>query len=288
MDPTVLIIAGVVLVVGLLAFTFSGTLSGKLAAAGRVQLTSVEQLVRTSNVEINVTKLVAVSAGASATIALLAIVLLRPSVLVGCVIVAAAAAAGFFGLRRFVAMKAAGRRKRFLPQLEMALRMMSSSLRVGLGLRQAIVVVTEELEDPARHEFVRVIGRTNIGISILDAIDEVAERMPSSEMMMSARAIRIQSKTGGDLAKVLDGVAETIRARRGLVAKMKSLTAEGRASGMIILALPLVIGGFIMLTQPAMAHSLFTTKIGLSALGLVAALECAAGVSLNKIMSFDV
>jgi tight adherence protein B len=288
MDPTILIIAGVVVVVGLLAFTFAGTLGGTLAGAARAQLASVQLLARASNVETNVPKLLIVTGGISAGSALLAIVLLRPSVPVGCGILAAAAAAGFFGVRRFVAMKAAGRRKKFLPQLEMALRMMSSSLRVGLGLRQAIVIVTQELEDPARHEFVRVIGRTNIGISILDAIDEVAERMPSSEMAMSARAIRIQSKTGGDLAKVLDGVAETIRARRGLVAKMRSLTAEGRASGMIILALPLVIGCFIMLTQPAMAHSLFTTKIGLIALGLVAALETAAALSLNKIMSFDV
>ena len=288
MDPTVPIIGGVVLVVGLLAFTFSGTLTGKVADAARAQLLSVDRLVRTSNVAINVPKLIAVTVGISAVLALSTIVILRPSVFVAFCIVAAAAAAGVFGLRRFVAIKAAGRRKQFLPQLEMALRMMSSSLRVGLGLRQAIVIVTEELDDPARHEFVRVLGRTNIGISILDAIDEVAERMPSSEMMMSARAIRIQSKTGGDLAKVLEGVAETIRARRGLVAKMRSLTAEGRASGMIILALPLVIGGFIMLTQPAMAHSLVATKIGLSALGLVAALEVAAGLSLNKIMSFDV
>ena len=284
MDPTVLIVVGAVLVVGLLAFTFAGTLTG----AARAQVAAVEALVRTSNVDMNVKKVVTIAAGMSGVSALLAIVLLRPPVLVAGIIVAAAAAAGYFGLRRYVTMKAAGRRKRFLPQLEMALRMMSSSLRVGLGLRQAIVVVTEELEDPARHEFVRVIGRTNIGISILDAIDEVAERMPSSEMMMSARAIRIQSKTGGDLAKVLESIAETIRARRGLVAKMRSLTAEGRASGMIILALPLVIGGFIMLTQPAMAHSLTTTKIGLSALGMVAALEGAAALSLNKIMSFDV
>ena len=288
MDPAVLIVVGAVLVAGLLAFTFAGTLTAKIAHAARAQVTSVEQLVRTGNVDVNAKKLVTVTGGLCTAAAFAAIVLLRPSVVVAVCIVAAAAAAGYFGLRRFIAMKTAGRRKRFLPQLEMALRMMSSSLRVGLGLRQAIVVVTEELDDPARHEFVRVIGRTNIGISILDAIDEVAERMPSSEMMMSARAIRIQSKTGGDLAKVLEGVAETIRARRGLVAKMKSLTAEGRASGMIILALPLVIGGFIMLTQPAMAHSLFTTKIGLSALGLVAVLEAAAGLSLNKIMSFDV
>ena len=284
MDPLVLIVGGVAVVVGLLAFTFAGTFAGKMS--GRVA--TIELLVRKGNVDMNVRKLLIVTYGIAGAAAAVPIVVMRPPWLVDCAIIAAAAAGGYFGLRRYIVMKTAGRRKRFLPQLEMALRMMSSSMRVGLGLRQAIVVVTEELEDPARHEFVRVLGRTNIGISILDAIDEVAERMPSSEMSMSARAIRIQSKTGGDLAKVLEAVADTIRARRGLVAKMRSLTAEGRASGMIILALPLVIGGFIMLTQPAMAHSLLTTKIGLSALGLVAALEAAAGISLNKIMAFDV
>ncbi len=284
MDPTVVIVAGVVAVAGLLAFTFSDT----LIAAVRARAASFHVLARAGNVELNVEKLIAVTAGVCAAAALAAILLIRPPWFVAVAIVAAACAGGNFGLRRFVRMKSAARRKRFLPQLEMALRMMSSSLRVGLGLRQAIVIVTEELDDPARHEFARVLGRTNIGISVLDAVDEVAERMPSSEMLMSARAIRIQSKTGGDLAKVLEGVADTIRARRGLVAKMKSLTAEGRASGTIILALPLVIGGFIMLTQPAMAHSLLTTKIGLSALAMVAALESAAAVSLNKIMSFDV
>jgi tight adherence protein B len=284
MDPVILIVIGLTAAVGLGAFTFGGALLDPV----RKLIGSFEAKAKGTNVSMNVTKLVGIAAGIALVIAALVILFFQPPAIVDVVIVGLCAAGAYLGTGTFLKLRFKRRQKAFLSQLEMALRMMSSSLRVGLGLRQAIVIVTEELADPARHEFLRVIGRTNIGIGILDAIDEVAERMPSPEMVLSARAIRVQSKTGGDLAKVLEGVADTIRARRGLVAKMRSLTAEGRASGMIILALPLVIGAFIMLTQPAMGHALLFTKIGLSALGLVAVLEILAGVSLNKIMAFDV
>ena len=96
----------------------------------------------------------------------------------------------------------------FITQLELALRLIAGGLRVGLGLRQALTIVIEELPDPARYEFLRVIGQTNIGVSILDAMDDLAERMPSNETLMMARVIRMQSQTGGDLARVLEQLAE--------------------------------------------------------------------------------
>jgi tight adherence protein B len=284
MDPIILIVIGLTAAVGLGAFTFGGALLNP----GQKLVASFEAKAKGTNVSMNVAKLVAIAGGIALIVAALVILIFAPPVLVDVVVVALCAAGAYLGTGTFLKLTFNRRQKAFVGQLEMALRMMSSSLRVGLGLRQAIVIVTEELVDPARHEFLRVIGRTNIGIGILDAIDEVAERMPSPEMVLSARAIRVQSKTGGDLAKVLENVADTIRARRALVAKMRALTAEGRASGMIILALPLVIGAFIMLTQPAMGHALLFTKIGLSSLALVAVLETLAGVSLNKIMAFDV
>ena len=284
MDPVILIVAGLTAAVGLGAFTFGGALLNP----ARKLIASFEAQAKGTNISMNVTKLVSIAGGSALGVAVLVILFFQPPALADVVVVVVCAAGAYVGTGAFLKFRFKRRQKAFLAQLEMALRMVCSSLRVGLGLRQAIVIVTEELADPARHEFLRIIGRTNIGIGILDALDEVAERMPSPEMLLSARAIRVQSKTGGDLAKVLEGVADTIRARRGLVAKMKALTAEGRASGMIILALPLVIGVFIVLTQPAMGHALLFTKIGLTALGLVAVLEMAAGVSLNKIMAFDI
>jgi tight adherence protein B len=177
--------------------------------------------------------------------------------------------------------------ERFMPQLESALRMMAGSLRVGLGLRQALVVVAEELPEPAKTEFMRVVGRTNLGVSILDALDEFAERMPSSELTLTVRAIRVQSKTGGDLADLLDSIADTIKARRTLARKVSALTAEGRVSAYVILSMPPGVGLFLALTQPRMGHALVTTTIGHITIAAVIGLEGIAAFVIARMLKVD-
>jgi tight adherence protein B len=179
------------------------------------------------------------------------------------------------------------RTKKFMPQLESALRLISGSLRVGLSLPQALAVVAEELEDPAKTEFTRVVGRTNLGVSILDALDEMAERMPSSELSMTVRAIRVQAQTGGDLADLLDTVGDTIKARRTLARKVAALTAEGRMSAYVILALPIGVGIFLGLTQPHMGHALLFTTIGRIALGTVVVLETLASLVIARMLKVE-
>jgi tight adherence protein B len=181
----------------------------------------------------------------------------------------------------------ARRLKKFMPQLESALRMAAGSLRVGLSLRQALLVVAEELDNPAKAEFMRVVGATNLGMSILDALDELAERMPSSELAMTVRAIRVQSQTGGDLADLLDTVGDTIKARRTLSRKVSALTAEGRMSAYVILALPIGVGIFLVLTQPHMGHALLYTTIGQISLGAVAVLETLATVIILQMLKVE-
>jgi len=181
----------------------------------------------------------------------------------------------------------ARRRKAFAPQLEGALRMTAGSLRVGLSLRQAFIAVGEELDDPARTEFLRVVGRTNLGVSMLDALDEMAERMPSSELSMTVRAIRVQSQTGGDLADLLETIADTIKARRTLARKVAALTAEGRISAYVILALPVGVGIFLGITQPRMGHSLMYTFVGHMTLAAVVALETIAALIIARMLKVE-
>lgn len=181
----------------------------------------------------------------------------------------------------------ARRLKRFMPQLESALRMAAGSLRVGLSLRQALLVVAEELDDPAKVEFVRVVASTNLGVSILDALDEMAARMPSAELSMTVRAIRVQAQTGGDLADLLDTVGDTIKARRTLARKVSALTAEGRMSAYVILALPIGVGIFLVLTQPHMGHALLFTTIGQFSLGAVAVLETLATIIILRMLKVE-
>ncbi len=135
----------------------------------------------------------------------------------------------------WVDMKLRARLEKFVSQLEVALHLMAGGIRVGLSMRQAMTAVVDELGDPASYEFRRVIGQTTIGISILDAIDDLARRMPNNETLMVARVFRVQSSTGGDLAKILDQLAETIKGRRFVWRKIGTLTSEGRMSAWVLM-----------------------------------------------------
>ncbi len=180
------------------------------------------------------------------------------------------------------------RLKNMQDQLEQVFRMIGGALRVGVGLRQALIMVADELPDPARREFRRVIGRCNIGIPMIDAIDEMAKTIPGSEIQMFARVIRVQQQTGGDLAMILESLAATIRDRRRIRRKISSLTAQGRFGAAIIGALPLLVGGFVVSTQVAMRDALLHTTPGLGMLAGVGVLEAVGIFTLIKIVQLDV
>jgi tight adherence protein B len=214
--------------------------------------------------------------------------LMRPAPLAGALLLplcGGAACAGFWALLQ---MKIRKRLDQFVQQLELALRLIGSGVRIGLGLRQALTIVIEEMPDPARYEYMRVVGQTNIGVSVYDALDNLSKRMVCNETMMMARAIRIQSQTGGDLSKILEHLANTIKERRRIQRKISALTAEGRASAAILAGLPLFLSGFISITEPAMGHALWLTPPGHVALGIVAVLETLGIVTLMKMLKVDV
>jgi tight adherence protein B len=278
--------AGVLGVAGMLCFALGGA-DQALKHWATFSNTFKHRLVRADmSMKPEEFALIAPVAGALTWIAL--VLMYRPNVIGAALLLPASMALAVFGCMTFLRLRGDRRINAFNQQLELVLRMLAGALRVGLGLRQAVILVIEEVPDPARREFMRVVGRTNIGISILDALDELAKNMPSHEMTMFARTVRVQSQTGGDLAKVLETLATTIRDRRRVVRKMGALTAQGRFGAFIIGGMPFLVGGFVVGTQPDMAQALLHTQIGYYILGVVAALEIAAGVSLSKILQFDV
>jgi tight adherence protein B len=276
--------AGVVLIGGLLLFALGGDprkYLGSLAGAYEQRLIRADMLMKPQDFVLTL-----LGGGLIGWIALVLIMrtsfvfsLLFLPLVIGGALMFGSTYLRFRGDRRIGA---------FGQQLELVLRMLAGALRVGLGLRQALILVTEEVPDPARREFMRVVGRTNIGISILDALDELSKNMPSHEMTMFARTVRVQSQTGGDLARVLETLATTIRDRRRVFRKMSALTAQGRFGAFIIGGMPVLVGGFVILTQPDMGHTLLHTQPGWITLGIVVGLEMAAAFSLTKILQFDV
>ncbi|HEY9085979.1 MAG TPA: type II secretion system F family protein [Candidatus Tyrphobacter sp.] len=214
--------------------------------------------------------------------------LLKPSPLVGLVMLAGTSLVAFFGTRAYINYKVAKRLGQFNNQMELVLRLITGALRVGLGLRQALVTVVSDMPDPARIEFSRVLSQTQIGVGIHDALDQLAERMPSGEIAMMTRAIRIQSTTGGNLGKVLENIAETIKQRRKLNRKIAALTSEAKFTKYIITALPICVGAFLLVFEPDMRAGLLFTLIGNICLAVVVGLISVGWVVFGILSRLDI
>ncbi len=210
----------------------------------------------------------------------------HPSFVVAALLLVACAGLTLFGGRAHLRSKRTKRIALFQDQLEGALRTLAGGVRVGLGIRQALVLTSEQSREPVKTEFMRVVGLSNLGWSILDAFDQMAARMTNTETAVLARVIRVQAQTGGDLGSVLDGLAGTIRDRRRLRRRVKAITAQGRATAWLLGLLPLAIGGFVA-SQDELRGAMLGTLVGQFFLGLAMVLDGLAIFSLVKITKID-
>lgn len=154
------------------------------------------------------------------------------------------------------------RRAAFADQFEGALQMISGSLRAGYGLLQAVATVASEAPSPTGDEFGRVTVENQLGRSVEEALVGMADRMDNEDLRWVVDAIEIQYEVGGDLAEVLDSVAETIRDRNQIRRQVKALSAEGRISAIILVSLPFAIAGLINLVSPDYLAELTGSTVG--------------------------
>jgi tight adherence protein B len=218
----------------------------------------------------------------------LLLALLKPQPAMGALMLAATSAIAFVGTRSYIEQRIAKRLKKFSDQLEIVLRLIVGAMRAGLGLRQALLQVVSDMPDPSRMEFSRVLSQTQIGVSIYDALDQLAERMPGGEIRMMTRSIRVNSTTGGNLGKVLENLAETIKQRRRLNRKIAALTAEAKFTKYIISALPIGVGAFIMIFEPDMREGLIGSPLGWIVLGVTLGLIAVGWVWFGALSRLDI
>lgn len=263
------------------------SLWGPVNERATAKVTGLSALLDRAGIRSSPQELVISTSAGVAIVWIALVLLLHTPALFSLILLPIVAGIAWLGFTAYVQFRVRRRLDAFTTQLEPATRLMAGGLRVGLGVRQALAIVIDELPDPARYEFRRVIGQTNIGISVFDAIDDLAARMPSHETMMIARVFRVQSETGGDLARVLDQLADTIKDRRQVQRKTSALTAEGRMSAWVLMAIPVGLGLFIFATQPNMADALKFTAIGHVVLGIVLGLEVGAYLWLKALLRVD-
>jgi len=171
--------------------------------------------------------------------------------------------AGWLCMRLLVSLRMGRRRAAFGEQLPDVLQLIASSLQSGFSLAQALDAVVREGSQPAAAEFARALGEARIGADLADALDGVGARMDSQDMRWSVMAIRIQRSVGGNLAEVLRNTIATMRERAFLRRHVKALSAEGRLSAYILVALPILLGGWLFYSSRSYMQLLYTTTFGL-------------------------
>ena len=278
------IVFGAMAAVGLLFYSFWDRITAPLSRISKMFEDDLERAA----IKMRSEQIVYGIVGFALSAWLVVVALVHPGLLIAALILPAMVGTAILLFRMFVQNRAYKRAQTFNEQLEMVLRMMSSGLRVGLGLRQALVLVTEDVADPARVEFARAVGETNIGMTLNDALEGLGRRMPSDELRMMIDAIRVQSQTGGNLAKILDHLAATIKSRREIRRKVSALTGEARAGAWVIGILPIFVGSFVMVTQATMRDAMLGTAIGHIGFGLFVVLEGAGVFSLRQLLQFEI
>ncbi len=186
----------------------------------------------------------------------------------------------------WVTFKAKRRMFAFEDQLPDLLVTLAASLKAGHSFKQGIQTLVDEGQEPASKELSRVITDTRLGRPMDEALADTAERIGSKNFSFVITAVTIQRQIGGSLAGLFDMVADTVRQRQQFARKIRGLTAMGRASAYVLIALPFFIAFAITLLNPTYMEPLYNTSTGhmLIIVGLV--MMAFGSLLLRKIVSF--
>jgi len=173
---------------------------------------------------------------------------------------------GIFAPALFLKLAAARRARKFEGQLPDVLTLVASSLSTGFSLLQALDAVAKDAAEPSAKEFSRALAETRIGADIDDSLAHLADRMDSTNMRWTGMAITIQRQVGGNLAETLRNTAATLRDRESLRRHVRALSAEGRLSAYILIALPIGIFLYMLVVNKPYVELLWTNMIGIGML----------------------
>jgi tight adherence protein B len=227
---------------------------------------------------------VLISVGVSAALAL-ALTVLFGNALIAIVV---GGLVGWLGMRFALNFLIKRLRGRFGTQLPDVLQFIAGSLRSGFSLAQGLDAVVLEDTQPAAGEFSRALAAVRVGVELEDALDTVADRMDSADLRWTVIAIRIQREVGGNLAEVLANTVVTMRERASLYRHVKALSAEGKLSAYILVALPLGVGGWLFLTSPSYVRPLYTTTVGIGMLVFFVVSIASGSLWMRKLIKVEV
>lgn len=239
--------AASVAVTQLLAKRVEASISGRTFAA------ALQTDLARANLKLTVGEFLIVQVAAAAVIGMLAW-LISGAPFVGSIF----GVGGWFIPKIWLGRRQAGRLKSFNNQLGDTISLISNSLRSGLSLVQSMEMISREAEAPISEEFQRVVREIGLGVGPQEALIHLGRRVASDDLELLVIAILVQFEIGGNLSRILDSIASTIRERVKLQGEIRTMSAQGRMAGWVLSGLPIAIGGLLMLIAPSYMGALFT------------------------------
>jgi tight adherence protein B len=191
------------------------------------------------------------------------------------------------GARLVVSVLTARRCRAFSDQLPDTLQILAGSLRAGYGLMQAVDAVAREAPSPTAEEFRRVILENRLGRDLTEALQAMADRLGTEDLLWVVQSVDIHREIGGDLAAIFDTVSGTIRERGQLLRQVSALTAEGRLSAYVLVAMPFCLGLVMKAVNPGY-FSLLTHGAGLAMVAVGLGLIGVGALWFRKLCNFAV
>jgi tight adherence protein B len=192
------------------------------------------------------------------------------------------------GVAMLVRFRAGRQRRAFEDQLPDNLQVLGSALRAGHSFTGALGAVVDGAPEPMRRELARAQSDEQLGVPIDEALLRIGRRMRTEDMDQLAVVAALQQETGGNTAEVLDRVVEALRERHALRRLVRTLTAQGRMSQLVVTALPIAIGAFIAMTNPGYLDPLFETGLGRVMTGGAVLMIAFGGLAMRRIVNIRI
>jgi tight adherence protein B len=176
----------------------------------------------------------------------------------------------------------------FEAQLADALHLLASSLRAGLTLNSAIATLVREGLEPVSTEFGRAVHEVRLGTTLEDALDGIVRRTDSADMALVVVALRTAREVGGNLAEVLQTTAATMRERAEVRGQVRTLSAEGRFSAKVLVALPLLMAVYLFVFRRTYIAPLYSSGTGIMLLVVGVVLLAVGAFWLSRLTKIEV
>ncbi len=165
----------------------------------------------------------------------------------------------------FVSMKISQRAKVLNSQLPEALNVIANGVRAGFSFPQAVAMIVDEMSGPIAEEFAKLLRENSLGKPMDEALQNLSDRTADEDLDIVITALLIQRQVGGSLAEILDTISETIRGRVKLKGDIRTLTAQGKMSAVIVSLMPFAMGLLLNMVNPGYMNVMFTDPIGIAA-----------------------